>query len=120
MKKFFADNFVVMVIGVFFLVSTGFAIRNNQIIQTNHSRQVQVDLVRQRTQEILSRTMHGLDLGVRGFGLTRDDKMLIPYKEAIQTNTRTFFQLDSLLGEQEYEHRAQLKGVKDEVDQYIR
>lgn len=120
MKKFLADNLVIIVIGIFFLISTGFAIRNNQIIRTNQSRQAQVDLVRQRTQEILSRTMHGLDLGVRGFGLTRDDKMLIPYNEAIQTNARTFYQLDSLLKEQGYEHREDLAGVKEEVNKYMK
>ena len=63
--------------------------------------------------------MHGIDLGVRGYGLTRDEKMLVPYKEAIRTNNRTFYQLDSLLSEQEYKGREQLTTVKSEVAAYI-
>jgi CHASE3 domain sensor protein len=119
MRKFLSDNFVIIVIGIFFLVSTILAIRNNQIIQNNLTLQLQSDMVKQRTTDILSRTMHGLDLGVRGFGLTLDDKMLIPYREAIATNPRTFYQLDSLLQQQGYDQRSQLGAVKAEVDQYI-
>ena len=119
MKKFLLDNSVIIVIGIFFLITTTFAVRNYGIIQLNHALQIQSDLVKQRTQEILSRTMHGLDLGVRGFGLTRDEKLLIPYKEAIQTNAVTFYQLDSLLKLQAYHDRATIDNVRAEVQRYI-
>lgn len=119
MRKFLTDNFIIIVIGLFFLASTIFAIRNNQVIRQNHVRQLQVDLVRERTSDILSSTMHGLDLGVRGYGLLRDEKMLVPYDKAIQTNEKTFFQLDSLLKEQGYQNKDQLKAVKAEVSSYI-
>lgn len=120
MKRFFSDNWIIMVIGVSFLTSTGLAIRNNYVIEKNHLLQQQSDLVRQRAQAILSTTMHGLDLGVRGYGLTLNDKLLTPYNEAVQTTSGIFRQLDSLLRVQDYPDRQELEKVKASVNEYIR
>lgn len=119
MKKFLASNLVVIVIGISFLTSTILAVRNNYIIENNHLIQMQADLVKQRTQEILSKTMHGLDLGVRGYGLAHDEKLLIPYHEAISVTVSTFHQLDSMLALQQYKDRDKLALVKAEIDAYI-
>jgi CHASE3 domain sensor protein len=119
MKKFLSDNWIVLVIGVSFVVSTTLALRNNYIIERNRIVQEQTDQVKLRTREILSLTMHGLDLGVRGFGLTRDEALLIPYQEAIATTPGLFAELDSLLAEQQYSERNELVSVKREIDNYI-
>jgi CHASE3 domain sensor protein len=119
MKRFFSDNWIIMVIGLSFFTSTVLAIRNNYIIEQNQVRQKQAELVNQRTGQILSLTMHGLDLGVRGFALTLDDKLLIPYRESIQRTPIIFRELDSLLAIQQYEDRADIEKVKAEVDAYI-
>jgi CHASE3 domain sensor protein len=119
MKRFLSSNWIVLVIGVFLMISTVLTIRNNYIIEQNYGLQKETELVKQRTQEILSRTMHGLDLGVRGFGLTKDDNLLIPYREAEQTNHITFHQLDSLLEKQQYVKRNTLNEVKGEIQKYI-
>jgi CHASE3 domain sensor protein len=120
MKKFLSDNWIFLIIGLSFVTSTIFAIRNNYVIEQNYTVQQQTDLVKQRTSEILSLTMHGLDLGVRGFGLTRDEKLLTPYRESIQKTPDIFAELDSLLAMQGYSARADLEKVKLEVDQYIK
>ncbi|MEJ1237088.1 GAF domain-containing protein [Chryseolinea sp. T2] len=119
MKKFFTENLVVIILGVSFLTSTLFAIRNNIIIERNHVIQKQSDLLKQKTQDILVKTVHGLDLGVRGYGLTKYDKLLAPYQEAIAISAGTFRQVDSLLAVQNYPERAGLQDVKQEVDKYI-
>lgn len=120
MKKFFSDNWIILVIGVSFLTSTVLAIRNNYIIERNHLLQQQTDLVKQQTQEILSKTIHGIDLGVRGYGLTLDDKLLAPYHEAVQASPIIFRKLDSLLTVQEYSDRAKLDEVLSQITQYIK
>jgi CHASE3 domain sensor protein len=119
MKKFILENWIILVIGVFLIVSMAMAIRNNYIIEKNHELQQQAELIHQHTQDILSKTMHGLDLGVRGFGLTKEESMLVPYREAVQTNTITFKKLDSLLGRQQYTNHEVLSEVKNEVNSYI-
>jgi CHASE3 domain sensor protein len=120
MKRFLSENWIIVVIGFFLMASMAMAIRNNAIIRKNHERQQQAELIRQQTEAILSKTMHGLDLGVRGYALNSEVAMLRPYEEAIQTNPVTFFKLDSLLERQAYAGRKDLQAVKLEVDNYVR
>jgi CHASE3 domain sensor protein len=119
MKKFLTGNWIIIVIGISFITSTLLAIRNNYIIERNHIVQQQADLVKQRTRDILTQTMHGLDLGVRGFGLTRDDKLLIPYNEAIRETAGNIAFIDSMLLVQNYEEREKLQQVRKEIDSYV-
>jgi CHASE3 domain sensor protein len=119
MKKFLSNNWIVLIIGISFFASTFLAIRNNYIIERNHALQQQAELIKQRTQDILSQTMHGIDLGVRGYGLTHDEKLLNPYNEAIVITPIIFKQLDSLLTAQNYSDREKVIDVKNEVEKYI-
>jgi len=119
MKKIFSENWIILVIGLFLMTSMLLAIRNNYVIEKNHELQQQTELIRQGTQDILTQTMHGLDLGVRGFGLTKDKNMLRPYEEAIQKTPVIFRQLDSLLQKQGYDDKIVLEAVKREADSYI-
>src|SRR5689334_24620579 len=84
MKRFFLENWIIIVIGVSLVASMSLAIRNNYVIEENHALQQQTQRVRSLTQNILSTTMHGLDLGVRGYGLTKENTMLRPYEEAME------------------------------------
>jgi CHASE3 domain sensor protein len=120
MKAFFRNNWIVIVIGVAFTTSTVLAVRNNYVIRQNQTALVQADLVKETTQAILSTIMHGLDLGVRGFGLTQDDNMLIPYREAIQRTPIVFNRIDSLLTLQHYPNREDALAVMAEVNAYIK
>ena len=119
MKKFLAENWIIIIIGIALMGSMTMAIRNNYIIQNNNILQKQSEMVHQLTQDILSSTMHGLDLGVRGFGLTKEPGMLNPYDKAIKNSEKIFFQLDSLLEIQHYNSRSKLKEVETEVHEYI-
>ena len=119
MKKFLTDNWIILVIGCAFLSSAFVALHNNSVIERNRVTLQQADMVEQTTQAILTRIMHGLDLGVRGYGLTRDDQMLRPYNEAIQTTPRIFKQLDSLLTLQNYTARSEAQDVMNQINQYI-
>lgn len=120
MKKFITDNWIILVFAIAFITSTVLAIRNNAIIRNNLAIQDQTENIKQLTRDILNRTMHGLDLGIRGFGLTRDDKLLTPYNEAIVMTPRIFQRLDSLLGAQGYSDQDKLQAVRQEVDEYVK
>jgi CHASE3 domain sensor protein len=119
MKKFLADNGIVVIIGTALILSLIMAVRNNFVIKENDALLKQSELIKQRTQEILSRTMHGLDLGVRGFALTKDENMLIPYREAVEKNAQTFVELEAQLALQNYPDMTKLQFLKKEVDSYI-
>jgi CHASE3 domain sensor protein/putative methionine-R-sulfoxide reductase with GAF domain len=119
MRNFIINNWIVIVIGVALVASMLMAIRNKQIIEENSALQKQSELVKELTKEILSGTMHGLDIGLRGFALTGEEKMLEPYKKAIETNAGTFRNLQQILEKQRYDRLAELQTVKIEVDAYV-
>lgn len=119
MKKFFANNWIVLAIGMALIASMLMAIRNKNTIERNSKLQQQSELVEELTRKILSSTMHGLDLGVRGFALTKDDNMLRPYNLALEEKKEIFNSLDSNLQQQGYVDRLQLQSVKAEVELYI-
>lgn len=108
-----------MVIGAALIASMIVAIRNKQIIEKNSALQQQSEQVKALTKEILSGTMHGLDLGLRGFALTKEEKMLEPYTQALQKNPGIFQDLDRILKQQGYKEHSALQSVKSEVDAYI-
>jgi CHASE3 domain sensor protein len=119
MKKFLLENWIVMVIGVAFTTSTLFAIHNNDVIKKNQLSVQQSDMVKKTTQALLTQIMHGLDLGVRGYGLTHDEKLLTPYYEAVSVTPKIFHQLDSLLAIQNYPAREDATVVRAEIGKYI-
>lgn len=119
MRKFLVNNWVIIVIGSALIFSMIMAIRNYYVIGENSAQLHESEVVKERTKEILTRTMHGLDLGVRGFTLTKGDNMLIPYREAIEKNAATFKEIEFLLQKQNYPDIAKLDAVRTEVDAYI-
>src|SRR6478609_3876337 len=120
MKRFLLENWIILVIGVSLVASMSLAIRNNYVIDENHALQQQTQRIRSHTQDILTKAMHGLDLGVRGYGHTKDDSMLRPYEEAMQITPGIFRRLDSLLQKQDYDKRDELVAVNDEVKKYMK
>jgi CHASE3 domain sensor protein len=119
MKKFFANNWIILTIGLALIASMLMAIRNKNTIERNSQLQQQSELVKESTRKILSSTMHGLDLGLRGFALTKDDNMLRPYNLALEEKKEIFNVLDSNLQQQGYTGLAQLQAVKIEIESYV-
>ncbi len=119
MKKFLFKNWIVLTIGAALIASMVMAIRNKTTIDHNSDLQQQSARVKGLTKEILSETVHGLDLGLRGFALSKEEKMLIPYRKAIEQNDRIFKELELLLEKQRYPKLADLQLVATEVQSYI-
>ena len=119
MKNFLFRNWIVLTIGTALIASMVMAIKNKTTIDKNSELQQQSERVKQLTKEILSETMHGLDLGLRGFALSKEDKMLIPFRKAIEQNGRIFNELEQLLKDQQYPNLSDLQLVKNEVQSYI-
>lgn len=119
MKKFLSNNWLAIVISIAFIASTITAIRNGYVIDHNHQLLQQTEQVKQNTEAILSDIMHGLDLGVRGYGLTLDEKLLNPYDKAISAAPTIFAKLDSLLEQEDYKERTKLQAVRSKINSYI-
>jgi CHASE3 domain sensor protein len=119
MRKFLLNNWIVLTISAALIASIIMAIRNKATIDRNSALQEQSQKVKILTKQILSETVHGLDLGLRGFALSKEEKMLIPYRKAIEQNNQIFLELKVLLEEQRYPKLSDLKNVQAEVGLYI-
>jgi CHASE3 domain sensor protein len=122
MKKFFSKNWFVMAvaaIAVAQILSMGFSVRNNAIIKKNNLLRQQVDLVKQRTGDIISNIIHGIDLGVRGFALTKENKLLDPYTSVAKSHAGIFNELETLLRRQGYTDLDKFYLLRKEVDHYF-
>ena len=119
MKKYLLKNWIVLTIGAALIASMLMAMRNKTTIDNNTALQQQSSKVKVLIKEILSETVHGLDLGLRGFALAKEEKMLIPYRKAIEQNNKIFRELELLLVKQNYPKIADLRLVEAEVHSYI-
>jgi CHASE3 domain sensor protein len=120
--KFSTEKWFIMTVSAIamaLIIIMGLTIRNNFVIQQANELVKETEKVKQLTEEILTGTMHGLDLGVRGFALTKDDGMLNPYEKSLQSNSKTFLDLKALLKKQGYTDLDGVKAVEDEVSAYI-
>ena len=123
MKKFFAEKWLVIAVVaiVVALVSNVLlTIRNNLTIQRTTELLQESESVKILSEQILTSTMHGLDLGVRGFALTKDDGMLNPYNGAIRQNSGIFRDLEKILNKQGYSNMKGLHVLEKEVDNYFK
>ncbi len=123
MKKFFAEKWLVIAVVaiVVALVSNMLlTIRNNLTIQRTTELLQESESVKILTEQILTSTMHGLDLGVRGFALTKDDGMLNPYNGAMRLNTGIFRDLEKILNKQGYSNMKGLHDLEKEADNYFK
>lgn len=123
MKRFFSEKwFVIAVaaIAIAQLVNMGLTIRNTRIIAVNNELRQEVDQVKRRTSEIINSTIHSIDLGVRGYALTKEDKLLDPYTNVSKSNLTLFEELESLLKKQGYTDLGKFYALKKEVDEYMK
>jgi CHASE3 domain sensor protein len=122
MKRFFIEQwFIVAVVGIASALVTSMAltIRNNVIIQRANELVKETERIEFLTNKILNGTMHGLDLGVRGFAITKDDGMLNPFDEAVREHNGIFRELEKILRRQGYSDSKGFKAVEDEVSAYV-
>lgn len=119
MRRFLLNNWIILTICAALIASIIMAIRNKATIDRNSALQEQSQKVKVLTKQILSETVHGLDLGLRGFALSKEEKMLIPYRKAIEQNDQLFAELKASLAEQQYPKISDLTNVQVEVDAYI-
>lgn len=121
-KKFLAEKwFIVAVctIAVLQLVNLGVFVRNGFVIDENKKLQTEVEEIRQRSENVINRTAHMVDLGVRGFGLTKKDQLLDPFFTATKESPVALLDFESALKKQSYPRMEQFYAMKKAVEDYI-
>jgi CHASE3 domain sensor protein/putative methionine-R-sulfoxide reductase with GAF domain len=122
MKKFFSEKwFVIAVaaIGIALLINTLASFRNDQIITKNNELREQIATLKARTNSILYDIVHGIDLGVRGYALTKKDQLLDPFTSVKKNYKNIFNDIEKILKEQNYP-LVKLNALRDEIEKYMK
>ncbi|WP_276373099.1 GAF domain-containing protein [Chryseolinea sp. H1M3-3] len=124
MKKIFKEGwiqvaFAASVFVMLLLINVGLTVRNNNVIRETHEMIQNSESIMDLADNILNSTVHGVDLGVRGFGLTKNEKMLSLYEKSINANSGIFHELEIGLKEQAYPKLNDLKKLQADVKAYI-
>ncbi len=124
MKKILKEGWIQVTLAasvfvILLLINVGLTVRNNNVIRETHTVIQDAESVMDLADNILTSTVHGLDLGVRGFGLTKNEKMLSSYEKSINLNPGIFLDLETALKKQEYPKLSDLKKLQTDVEAYI-
>jgi CHASE3 domain sensor protein len=122
MKAFFSRNWLVIVVAAIAIaqgISMGVTIRNNSIIESNNELRQEVELVKRNTNDIIAAVVHNIDLGVRGYALTRDPKLLDPYISTSKNYTTLFAGIETVLRKQGYSDLNKFYALRKEIDSYF-
>jgi CHASE3 domain sensor protein/putative methionine-R-sulfoxide reductase with GAF domain len=100
MIKKLKENFITVsltVLVALLIFNTGLIFFNRSVMVENNTLQKQTEEVRRNWTNIFERDLRLIDLGLRGFALTRNAQLLGPYYSGVQNLKQTIRNIDSLL-----------------------
>ncbi|HEV8512736.1 MAG TPA: CHASE3 domain-containing protein, partial [Cyclobacteriaceae bacterium] len=126
MKKFIhllRENLVVVsMITIMFLIAVGavFTWLNKRKIKETTELRAQAEEVKERLDMIFSVSLRQIDLGLRGYALTKNDQLLSPMNNGIIASGSNLRKLDSLLRVQQLDTSiVKFERIRKGVTDYI-
>ena len=102
------------------LVNTILTVYNRSVMVNNNTLQKQTEEVKKAWTEVFDSNLRRMDLGLRGYALTRNSQILDPYMTGKRDMPRTVRRIDSLLVVQQLDTlRDDFEAFKIKLDQYI-
>ena len=100
------------------LLNIFFTYFNQRIIIYNHTLQTKAEKIRSNVSEILWGTIHGVDIGLRGYAIVPEDRFFEPMKIALADKDSLFSQLEQDLQQQEFDMQRFYQ-LRDSIEAYI-
>lgn len=91
---------------------------NSGVIEENRTLQFDAEKAKVNTLDII-RNLHLLDIGLRGYALTRNDQLLSAYDSANMHRERIFARLHDALAHQRFPHMDSLRAMEQSVAEYF-
>ena len=110
---------VAFIIAGLLLINAWLMYQNSLRIELNKNLQAEAEKVKVATLDVI-RDLHLLDLGLRGYALTKNRAMLSTFDSAVLDRDRIFEELETTLRKQQYPHMAQFLALKDSVNNYFK
>ena len=109
--------FIVMILIVLATVFTW--LNKRKIVETTIIKS-QAEEVKERLDMIFSVTLRQIDLGLRGYALTKNEQLLSPMITGISSNVTNLKKLDSIFKIQKLDtSRAKFEKIKNGITEYI-
>ncbi len=109
---------VVAIIAVLLLLNVWLMYENSKVIERNKRLQEEAEQVKVGTLDII-RDLHLLDIGLRGYALTKNPAMLSSIDSAAQDRPRIFTRLEQSLTEQQFGNMSEFYQLHDSVVAYF-
>jgi CHASE3 domain sensor protein len=109
-----------LIVMVLIVLATVFTWLNKQrIVETTRTKE-QAELVKARLGYIFREYLRGMDLGLRGYALTKNKQVLSPYENALTGNATNIRNLDSLFRIQKLDTAlAKFEKIKEGISKYV-
>jgi CHASE3 domain sensor protein len=102
------------------VINTILIIYNRNVMVTNNILQKQSEEVKKAWTEVFDGNLRRMDLGLRGYALTKNPQLLEPYVTGKRDMPRTVRRIDSLLTVQQLDTlKDDFEGFKVRLDQYM-
>ena len=108
---------IVILISALLIAKVFISYENSIVIDENVRIQKQAERIKVNTLDII-RTLHSLDLGIRGYAIIPDDKLSDPYDSAWIRKESVFKNLEAALLAQEFDMSKFYK-IRDSVNSYF-
>ena len=116
-KLVLVNLFIIMALIV--LATTFTWLNKKRIIETTAVK-IQAELVKSNLANIFREYLRGMDLGLRGYALTKNKQVLSPYENALVGSAINLRQLDSLFKIQKLDTvLTRFEKIKDGINAYI-
>ncbi len=99
--------------------NAGFLIYNNQVLDQTTSTQVQTQEIKILLKVLWDDVVRNLDAGVRGYALTEDESLLVPYNEGIRYYNEYHPELEAKLKAQGYPNMYDFQNLKKGFRDYL-
>ncbi|WP_333820819.1 CHASE3 domain-containing protein [Ohtaekwangia sp.] len=100
------------------LVNSILTFLNGNIIVENNVLRERTELVKKSTSEIITDILHGADLGVRGYALTKNEKLIEPLTIVMHYKDSVFNKLKRQLEAEQYD-TSDLEELRSSVNEYL-
>ena len=109
---------VVALIGLLLVANILLIFKNSQVIEHNKKLQEEAAQIKVNTLDVI-RNLHLLDLGLRGYALVKNSKLIIEPVDSVSANKELIFHnLETALSSQGYPLQP-LKEIRDSVNAYF-
>jgi CHASE3 domain sensor protein len=119
MSKNFVPIALITIIALIF-INIGLSMYNRSVMISNNELKSQTEEVKLRLNNIFENILRRIDLGLRGYALTKNKQLLEPYDGAIKDNVNNLRKLDSLFMVQKLDTtHQQFAKIKKGIEDYI-